>query len=79
MSLLNSISNLLNIKDPNITFQSNFCKEEVIRGVSSKIIEAKLSYTPPACTHCGHVKDENIIKHGFKTSLITLPSICCFW
>ncbi len=78
MSLLDSISNLLNIKDSNISYSKNFCKEEVIRGVSAKVIKAKLSYTPEACSHCGHVKDENIIKHGFKTSLITLPSISGF-
>lgn len=78
MSLLDSISNLLNIKDSHITYPENFCTEEQIRGVTAKVIHAKLSYKPDACPHCGHVMDSDIIKYGFKASRITLPPISGF-
>ena len=31
------IRNLLNIKDKNIFFEENFCSEETVKGISSKI------------------------------------------
>lgn len=70
-----SIRNLLNIKDENITFDENFCTEERIKGVDSKVFHGTLTYQPEACYACGHVFDAQIIKHGFKTSVIKLPSI----
>lgn len=78
MPLLDSISNLLNIKDSHITYAKNFCTEEIIRGVTAKVIHATLSYIPTACPHCGHIMDQEIIKHGFKTSRITLPPVSGF-
>ncbi|MEJ9281503.1 transposase family protein, partial [Ureibacillus thermosphaericus] len=73
-----SIRNLLNIKDKNITFDENFCAEELIKGVQSKVFYGQLTYQPKACYACGHVFDDQIIKHGFKTSLIKMPSISGF-
>lgn len=78
MSHTDSIRKLLNIKDPNILFDENFYSEDQIKGVSSKIFHAILTYLPDACQACGHVFDNEIIKHGFKTSLIKLPSISGF-
>ncbi len=73
-----SILNLLNLKDENISFDEKFCSEEKISDRKVKVFNGCLSYKPGACYHCGHVFDGDIIKHGFKTSLIKLPSISGF-
>lgn len=70
-----SIRNLLNIKDENITFNENFCSIETIKDVKSKVFYGTLTYQPKACDACGHVFDNQIIKHGFKTTLIKMPSV----
>ena len=72
------IRNLLNIKDKNIFFEENFCSEETVKGISSKIFYGTLTYQPKACYVCGHVFDHQIIKHGFKTSIIKMPSVSGF-
>src|SRR5690606_18949286 len=59
----------------NIKFDENFCSEEIIKNVKSKVFYGILTYQPQACYSCGHVFDEQIIKHGFKTSVIKMPSI----
>lgn len=78
MSHNDSIRNLLNIKDANIIFDEIFCSEENLKGVKSKVFYGTLTYQPKACYNCGHIFDENIIKHGFKTSVIKMPSISGF-
>ena len=52
MSQIYSIKNLLNIKDKNITFTENGISMENFKGVYSKIIHDKLSYSPNQCPHC---------------------------
>src|SRR5690625_3555480 len=74
----NSILNLLNIKDQNISFSENFCGEEVINNIKAKVFYGSLSYIPKVCYCCGHVFDQNIIKHGFKPSMIKIPSVSGF-
>lgn len=37
-----------------------------------------MTYQPKACYKCGHVFDARIIKHGFKTSFIKIPSVSGF-
>jgi transposase len=73
-----SIRNLLNIKDKNIIFDENFCSEETIKGIKAKVFHGILTFQPKACYQCGHVFDEQIIKYGFKTSLIKLPRVSGF-
>lgn len=73
-----SIRNLLNIKDKNISFQHDFYSERKVKNIQSKVFHATLTYQPRACHVCGHVFDEKIIKHGFKTSLIKMPSVSGF-
>ena len=77
MSHTESIRNILNLKDSNITF-SNFFSEEKIKGVESKVFHGKLSYEPLGCYHCGVTFDDLIIKYGFKTSQIKLPNVSGF-
>lgn len=78
MSHTNSIINLLNLKDKNIKFNDNFYSEGTIKGVETKFFHGTLTYKPDACYNCGHVFDENIIKHGFKTSTIKIPKVSGF-
>ncbi len=67
MSLSKYIVKLLNLKDKNISFDNNFYSEEVIKEVRSQVYYAKLTYKPKSCPCCGHVYDEKIQRHGFKT------------
>ncbi len=62
----NCILNMLEIKDKNIIFDDNFCKDEIINGMRSKVYCAKLSYRIEKCDNCG----SNILhKHGSITTL----------
>ncbi|SHH55186.1 hypothetical protein SAMN02744040_02324, partial [Tepidibacter thalassicus DSM 15285] len=61
MSHNNFILNLLNLKDPNITFNDNYYSEEIINNVKSKVFYATLTYMPNTCYHCGHTMDKHII------------------
>jgi transposase len=46
--------------------------------VQCKVFHRTLTYQPEACYACGHVFDEQIIKHSFKNSLIEIPSVSGF-
>jgi len=74
----NSILNLLNLKDENITFHEKFCSEGIVKGIKSKFFYATLTYIPDTCYCCDHIFDNKIIKHGFKSSTIKIPSISGF-
>ena len=78
MSHNDSILSLLNLKDVNINFNESFLSEEIINGALAKVFHANLTYSPDACYHCGSVFDNNIIKHGFKSSRIKLPKVSGF-
>ncbi|MBN1175981.1 ISL3 family transposase, partial [Candidatus Woesearchaeota archaeon] len=78
MSHTNSILNLLNIKDENITFGENWLTEEQIGVTFVKVFHGTLTYIPDACHNCGTIFDSNIIKYGFKISRIKLPSVSRF-
>ena len=69
----------LDLKDENIHFEEDFCKEIKIKGKRSKMYYGKLTYTPIRCANCGTEKEgHSIIKYGFKTSRITLNSVSHF-
>ena len=78
MSNTNYITNILNLKDENITFKENFYKEEKIKGIIHKIFEGYLSYKPKYCPKCGVLFDKHFEKHGFITSNIKIPKISGF-
>ena len=78
MSSLDCIKNILNLKDPNIYFKHNYYSEEIINNIESKVFTGFLSYEPAACSSCGCTFDNQIIKHGFKASLIKLPQVSGF-
>lgn len=70
------IASILDLKDKNITFpQDNYIREEIIKGVRSKVISATLSFQPPHCYSCHHLFDANIIKHGFKSTRIKMMKL----
>lgn len=75
MSHIDFIGKMLDLKDPNILFYEDSYTEQYIKGLRYKIFNATLSYKPSACQRCGTIFDENIIKHGFKTSNIKLPYV----
>lgn len=75
MSLLYNILKMLGLKEEHLVFYPNFYSEAFIKGVRTQIYHAKLTYKPKKCPCCGHVCDHNVIKHGFKTSMIVLPKI----
>jgi len=58
LSISNNIKILLDIQDKNITFEENKVYVKKHKGVMSKFITAKLTYTPTHCEQCG-VKNEN--------------------
>lgn len=78
MSHNDSILNLLNIKNKNIQFNENFYSEGFVKGIHSKFFHGTLTYQPKCCDACGHIFNDNIIKHSFKTSVIKMPSISGF-
>ena len=65
----------LNMEDENIHFYKEFVTNEIIKNKKCLVYHAYLSYTPEFCPKCGTCFDENIEKHGFKPSLIKIPSI----
>jgi transposase len=69
---------MLDLKDPRINFDKNFCIDEKIRGITAKVFYGVLTEKPEACPHCGHVFDGNIIRYGFKSTRITLPKVSGF-
>ncbi|MEK5069294.1 ISL3 family transposase [Sporosarcina sp. FSL K6-1508] len=74
MSHSNCIKSLLDIQDPNITFDEDCVKEGTYKGKRCKYISGKLSYTPTHCGQCG-VKNTNftVYKNGTQLSRFTLP------
>ena len=64
----------LNMKDKNIYFYKEFVKEENIKGKRSLVYQGFLTYIPDCCPKHGTCYDKKIEKHGFKKSLIKIPS-----
>jgi len=75
LSYSNDMRKLIDIQDTNITFEEKCVQVQVHRGLVTKFIKAKLSYTPTHSSVCG-VKnvDYTIYKNGTKTSNIKLFS-----
>lgn len=69
MSINYFITNLLNIKEDNVTFLDGI-HHELIKDVKYSVINAKLSYSGEACPVCGCNEEGMIIKYGFKSSLV---------
>lgn len=74
MSQTDYITDLLDLKDKNITFTENISTKE-IHGLTYKAVEGTLSYFPDFCSCCGTMNDNTIIKHGTKVSEVRLLSI----
>jgi len=74
LSITHHIRKLLDIQDPNITFEDHFITDGDVRGIPCHIVEGKLTYIPKACEQCG-VKNENheVRKNGTQSSRLTLP------
>lgn len=66
---LNSIKNLINIKDNNVNIFS--VSRDIINNVTSNIVEATLDYKPSHCPKCDTSKPR-VLSKGFLTSMIKL-------
>ena len=77
MSHSDYIKFLLDVKDKNIIFDDAFVSNESIKGITSKVFHAKLTYSPDSCPCCGRLGN-TIIKYGFKTSLIKIIQVSNF-
>ena len=72
--MTNFTSNLLNLKDENITFEDNILEIKK-KNILYKVIQGSLTYNPEVCPICGCVNiNHSIIKNGSKTSDIKLLS-----
>lgn len=66
-----SIRNVLEIKDLNIKFyEDSYLK--MLKGSESLVIPAVLTYSPRHCVNCGF---DNLVKNGFNTNMIIVPSL----
>ena len=74
MSAINSITNLFNLKDPNIDFSNFECKYEFINNIETMISTTVLKNKPDKCPHC---KGSHINVHNYETSNIKIHSISC--
>lgn len=74
MSIDYFITNLLNIKDNNITFLDGI-HHKVIKGVKYSVINAKLKYSNQPCPHCSCNDKSLIIKYGFKLSHVKYSKV----
>ena len=70
MSTNNYISNLLNLKDPNLIFDKVF--KENINDNEVTVIYEKLVNKPDTCPHCG---GDSINIHSYKQSTIKIMPI----
>lgn len=75
MSITNSITKLLNIKDKNLNFNENFLEERKIKGKRCLVIKGYLSNSFEYCPKCGCVNDNSIIKKGTKICMIKINKI----
>lgn len=66
MSLSNSITKLLNMKDLNLKFNDNFLEERIIKGKRCLIIKGYLSNSFNGCPKCGCIDNNSIIKKALK-------------
>jgi len=75
MSISNSISEILNIKDENIIFNEDFVKSEKIKGKRSLVFKGYLNEELKSCPNCGTIKDDKLIKYGIKPVRIKMPKV----
>lgn len=74
MSYSQTIKDILNILDLNIIFNENCLSTRKIKGIFSRVFSGFLDESPQHCAHC-HAQKKDIIRWGYTTSLIKVPSI----
>jgi transposase len=75
MSNQNYITEMLELKDNNITFYNNYYHKEKINNITHKVFEGFLTYKPTHCYKCGTKFDSKFEKHGFIISNIKIPDV----
>lgn len=74
MSYSQDIKDILNILDLNIIFKENCLTTKKIKGVMSRVFSGFLDELPQCCLHCD-ADQSHIIKWGYTTSKIKLPTV----
>lgn len=74
MSQVNYITELLDLKDKNISI-SDTITTKTVKDVSYKVVEGTLTYEAHYCPVCGSINNNTIIKYGSKASDIKLLPI----
>ena len=69
-NLIDCIKVLLGIKDTNITILGETV-EKTIKGIKTKVISAKLTYTTQYCERC-KCKDKDIVKNGLRKTTVKM-------
>lgn len=76
----NLIKNLLDIKDKNITITGEEIKRFKTKGITSKFIEADLSYIPKNCEKCQSINhDFTVIANGWMKPSMVLINEAARW
>lgn len=75
MSIINSITKLLNLKEKNLIFNENFIEEKQINNKRCLIINGYLYNSFDSCPHCGCVNNDTIIKKGTRLSKIKINKL----
>ncbi|MCT3285018.1 transposase [Lactiplantibacillus pentosus] len=68
----NCTKKLLGLTDKNLIFEEDWLVTKQEAGITTNIILAKLSYTPPYCRKCGIKNEGQIIKHGTHNTTVQL-------
>lgn len=73
-NISNYISNLLSIKDTNITFFDNIYTKKINK-LNTIVHDAILTYNASSCPNYGNCHKPTIIKYGFKNTIVRISSI----
>lgn len=76
MSNFNYIVELLGLKEKGFILNENIISYKTKNKVRYRVLHASLTDTPTHCSRCGSINENHsIIKHGFKSSVITIGDI----
>ncbi|HEL2505624.1 TPA: ISL3 family transposase [Streptococcus suis] len=73
-NLSNYISQMLSIKDANISFLEKIYVKKINK-LNTIVHKAHLTYIPKACPKCGNCNSKLIIKHGSKKTFVRLAPV----
>lgn len=75
MSYSDTIKELLDILDLNLTFEENCLTKERLKEEICFVFRGRLTYKPEQCYHCQQENEQTIIKYGWKEVSIILNDV----